>query len=743
MTAFTAGVPFKNRAILAVYPNARMALQAAFGADLATDADTWTWTDLTTYVRQNDGNIVSITPMGRSDESSTAQPAGLGAVLDASDGNLVAYHPASQYYPYVRRNTPIRFLVNLTGDDADTSTRFFGLANGWPLSWQDDGTARIPVVTLTASGETRRLKQGTTPLKAAPLRTWKSDAGMVAGWPMSDGDDATTAGSFLSSGSPMTIESGTVDFAATGGLFGLTFPKVTGSTDVTPFSGRLVGDVPSYSASTWQIEASINAVASSDNAIGHVLGWTTTSDAKYPSAYLRLVYDIGGSDTVLVNFLNADGTVGGTIGGATGKRVVDGNWHYIRVLHENLGGGNARFTLYIDDDYSSSSGSVTATIGSVNRIRWPGPEVVTTDPALDESSVAFIGVTTTNVDRSDAATGYLQELATDRLNRLGTEVGVVTTVVGTSTVTMGAQGVDTFLNLQRECEIADGGLLLNGFGQGYLYVTRNARYNQDAALTVSAVAAQLAPPLGAQDNDQRDVNLFVASRKGGSSATHEQRDGPKGTDAIGTYDSSGTYNLYDDTPLLDYASWATHLGTVEGYRYPTLTLDFTAPDVTALAAAWLDVLPSSLVEVTSPADVFANHPPGDVGVLVEGWGEQISPYVWTATLNCSPGAGWQVGTIQGDERLDCKGSTTNEALDSTETGVDVLITDNCVWAHNDGNYPIVIGGEVMTVTAVGAVSGSIPSRTQTLTVVRSVNGIVKTHATGAEVHVLYPITQAL
>lgn len=55
------------------------------------------------------------------------------------------------------------------------------------------------------------------------------------------------------------------------------------------------------------------------------------------------------------------------------------------------------------------------------------------------------------------------------------------------------------------------------------------------------------------------------------------------------------------------------------------------------------------------------------------------------------------------------------------------------WTHADGDYDVVIGGEVMTVTDV---TGTPP--TQTFTLVRSRNGVVKTHAAGEAVELADP-----
>ena len=49
----------------------------------------------------------------------------------------------------------------------------------------------------------------------------------------------------------------------------------------------------------------------------------------------------------------------------------------------------------------------------------------------------------------------------------------------------------------------------------------------------------------------------------------------------------------------------------------------------------------------------------------------------------------------------------------------------------------MIGGERMTLTACTSPSGV--SLAQNMTVTRSVNGVVKTHTTGAEIHLAEPV----
>lgn len=75
-------------------------------------------------------------------------------------------------------------------------------------------------------------------------------------------------------------------------------------------------------------------------------------------------------------------------------------------------------------------------------------------------------------------------------------------------------------------------------------------------------------------------------------------------------------------------------------------------------------------------------------------------------------------------------ATLNEDLTTTETDVDVATATLPLWTIDPNEFPfdIMVGGERMTVTSI---SGS--SSPQTFTVIRSRNGIVKAHSTGAAV----------
>lgn len=83
-------------------------IEAGWGG-LVQAPTTITWTDITQYV-DDIGQGVSIT-RGASDERAETQPGTASLVLDNSDGRFTPGNTGSPYYPYVRRNAPIRVSV--------------------------------------------------------------------------------------------------------------------------------------------------------------------------------------------------------------------------------------------------------------------------------------------------------------------------------------------------------------------------------------------------------------------------------------------------------------------------------------------------------------------------------------------------------------------------------------------------------------------------------------------------------
>jgi hypothetical protein len=212
-------------------------------------------------------------------------------------------------------------------------------------------------------------------------------------------------------------------------------------------------------------------------------------------------------------------------------------------------------------------------------------------------------------------------------------------------------------------------------------------------------------------------------------------------DGVGTYDTSVTLNLAGDGDLAHHAAWLLALGTVDEARYPRLAFRLNAVPLLAFDIAAADL--GDLVRIT---DLPSWLPPDDVDALVQGTVETLESHMRDVELTTAPASPYDVAVFgdtvgDGPDRFDTAGSELNEALDTTETGVDVLVTDGPAWTTDDDEPPfdVYVGGERMTVSDVTPAITSI----QTFTVTRSVNGVVKGHAIGTTVRLWKPARFAL
>lgn len=726
IAAPSVGVPFL---VDEFGPNARLAVEAAFGADITSgEPQMWNWYDVTAAVRYADGGRVSITPMGRADETAAAQPAGCSFQLDNTSGDYTPYLLTSKWSPNVKRSTPIR--VRLTLDGITWFLRFQGYARGFQPGW--DQSAHVATVDVAAEGITRRLGQGATPLKA-PLTRAVGAGAATAFWPLDDKSDSTQAASGLSGGAPMTMTDG-IAFGNYTNLGGLERAPDMGT-------GSLSGSVPGthVAANTDHVFAFGVALNSAALAPADPLIDKPVVRINLGGYFYRLdmvLPDTSSHNMKLIAYY-PDSTVGsGFVFPA--PTDFDDMWHYyewvvtftaatgtLLVQHSRDGGA-----LSAGAGLAAGAGKTLSSPISVdvnpNQLDFAGLGVAGVYVKVDAPSPIYAGA---------AADGYVGETTVERLTRLCSEENVPLAVVGTTTTTMGAQTPGTFVKLVREGETTEQGVLFDGLGPGLTFVTRSQRYNASAVLTVDASAdpSELGYPFQPVDDDQRNVNAGKAERSGGSFALYQDDTGPLGTQAIGVYDTSVTVNTDTDGVLLDYAGWLVHLGTTEGFRYPSLKLDLRASP--GIAAGWLACTVSSRIDVVNVSDVATQHPPDDVQLLLEGWSESLSPLDWDVAGNTSQYGPWQVGVLDSRGYLDCGASTLATDLTPTAVSVQLAIADTCTWVHTSGDFDIRIGRERMTVTAAAAASGSGSSWTQTLTVTRGVNGVFDVHSRGDSVHI--------
>jgi hypothetical protein len=618
----------------------------------------------------------------------------------------------------------------------DPAVRARGEVSEWPQRWDTSGTDIW--VPIEASGVLRRLGQGDTPLGSALYRhITRNQVQPVAYWPCEDGQDATTIASGLDGGMAMTVVGA---------------PDLAGHSDFKCSSpipllqdSEWTGRISTYSHGSWEQLQLLLAVPSGGAADGH--GVVRLYFGSGTLAYLDLIYLTGGD--IEVKIVDSDDNATTT---TVSTANVNGLLLWVNLDLEQQGAdvGWVLKLLQPGGTQLHASAGATRTSETLGRVRR-----VVVNPAGGLQDVAVGHVAVYNATKpfevpSAELNAYSGEVAGRRIQRLCEEESVGFRGLGDqdATTAVGYQLPAKLIDLLREAADADGGVLYEPRDMfGLAYRTRESLYNQAATLTLDYAAGHLSG-IEPVDDDQQTRNDVTVRRVDGSAARAVLSSGALSTldppDGVGTYDTEVSLSLAADSQLPDQAGWRLLLGTVDETRYPVLGVNLARAPFTNDAALYraaedLDIGGRLVVE-NPPAWV----PPDDIAQLAQGFKETMANFEHTIDVNCSPSSPWDrvgvylpTGATSGD-RYSSDGSTLAEDLTSGETAVDVATGSGPLWSHADGDFAIRVGGEVMTVTAVAGASSP-----QTFTVTRSVNGVTKTHSTGAAVELDQPAVYAI
>lgn len=661
-------------------------VEAAFGANLAASSGTWTWTDLSSRLR---GRSISWRE-GRSSGARNVSAGTLNVDLDNDDGALTPLHPMSTYWPYVRRNTPIRVSVFWGGAWRTLLSRF---ADQWKPGFRPiTGGKTVSVVSLTASGLLRRLEQGVDPLFSAPRR-YIPTTSPVAYWPLEDGQLASE-GAALVGGQPMRPFVGThpagnvITFARWGrgdlapwlpdvvsrsGSAGLTAIWAPVTMPATP--GRWVVDFMYRSG----MDAGSNTVDVNPSYLpGGALGW--------PQLYLDPSFR-----EVLVA-MNGEPEVSGVA-----TTLFDDLPHHVRWdVYQNA--AKVSWNVYVDGamvNFGTTSGNMTlpsmATLAFVASAQ-NGADIV-------QGHIAAWTSPPTLSTAVSAAFGYAGETAAARVTRLCAEESVPVAVGSGESEPMGPQSPATLVELLREAEDADMGVLYES-GFGLAYRPRGDRYNAPLDLTIDL--AEYRTTSGTSGDvlvptyDDRGVrNRWTISRPDGGTVTVD--------DAIhqaqfGVYRDSAKLNLLSDGRLTDQGSWRNWIGTAEVLREDAFPIDLLANP--GLIAGVLNCAVGSRIVRTNPPSTYG---PGPLDALVEGWSGSIGPRAWMVQVAPSPATVWDVATVDGDPRVAADGSGLVSGLGASALSMLLSSTiDNGPWTEDPTDFPqdIRVGGEQVTASAI-------------------------------------------
>jgi hypothetical protein len=309
--------------------------------------------------------------------------------------------------------------------------------------------------------------------------------------------------------------------------------------------------------------------------------------------------------------------------------------------------------------------------------------------------------------------------------------------------TMGVQRTDTLMRNFEAAAALDMGKLGECKGiHAFQYRPRVSLYNQEPALVIDYEGGAVLPDLTPSDDDQGTRNDVTVSRDKGSKARVVVETGPMSVlqppDGVGRYTESPTLNASRDSHLERYAAWLTHLGTVDEFRYPSIRLTSATGVIPLHRLMSIDY--GNRVIVTNAATSSARtYEPIDQ--LVNGWQLTLDADVPVLEINCIPASPYNVSEMDSGYRLDSDDTVTTEALDSTEVGIDISGTPWVDTVNDPAEFPFdCLVDDVERVTVTG-ITGVGPA--QTMTVVRSVNGLVKSHAPGVAVRLADPVYLAL
>ncbi|MFI9465761.1 hypothetical protein [Streptomyces xiamenensis] len=588
-------------------------------------------------------------------------------------------------------------------------------APNWPYGDLSDGDypgeARV---SITVSGILRRLGTGAPPLQSTLRRLIPTSPPLVAYWPMEDGRDTQAAGSGLPDG-PSAPTSG-LDWATStdlvssaplpqvgrdGGAMRVLLPTPPAGMETTGWRVEMVYHLTQLPGTTPGLSEMLD-LETSGGGIGRLTGLLGPGAPGAGEARINAFSDEG--SLVAEGWWRDADAIAAAISGWCRIRLtclpVTGGYQY-RLWWTPIGRNESWWTHI--------AAPLPYTVPTRINTRWPA-----TLAGMPIGHITYTANWQTSPygDGTGAADdGYRGERALDRMRRLSREERLPMSVMGVAAESprMGPQRIDTLLGLLQECADADGGILVERREvTGLQYRPRYLMYSQPPGVDLSARGNEIAEPFSPILDDQLVRNDITVSRVDGSSARVSDLDSIR---ERGLYDDSTTLNVFSDDQLPDLAGWRLHLGTWPGMRYPAVT---TALDIAPhTAELWMDRAEGDRLQVT---DLPPQHPPGPVDLMVEGTTETISPTRWSIEATASPAGPWTVGEVApsapGEEtgpiHVDTDGSELAAPIGEDDTELSVVATVGEPWSTDPADTPwdIAVGGERMTVTAVGEPGGA-------------------------------------
>lgn len=339
-------------------------------------------------------------------------------------------------------------------------------------------------------------------------------------------------------------------------------------------------------------------------------------------------------------------------------------------------------------------------------------------------------------DARQAFNAYNGESAISRFVRNMNENGIGYRYEGdfSKSPIMGRQPRGSLMEILEEIQTTDGGIIHDDPGRlRLIFNTHSAMIAQTPVLALTK-GVNVAYPLTKVIDDLGQANDITVTNWDGSEVRLEKTTGSLSVQnppvGIGRYTGKLDVSFQWVESLEQRGAWELANNTLDRPRYPTVNIDLLAN-------------PSLRSTITSlrPGDVISlsGELPDLIYLMVLQIERKGGERPDSVSLSCVPADVWMSGTYDGDARLDSASCVLDEDLTTTETIWDVRFSSpDDRWQPGPGGWDVIVTGERCTVTNVTNGSASGTGWTQSMTCTRSVNGVVKRHLPGEEVHVFQP-----
>lgn len=316
---------------------------------------------------------------------------------------------------------------------------------------------------------------------------------------------------------------------------------------------------------------------------------------------------------------------------------------------------------------------------------------------------------------ADPMDAWRREPAARRAERLTWEEGLINYNIGSGGPEMAQQGVADYASLLQEVQDVDMGYIYeprNVLGMGYR--TRTSMVNQPAMLTVGYTTNDLSGTFQPVRDNRGSINDMTVEKEFGAQGRYVKTSGTRSAAAppngIGRYRDQKQISLYRDRDLPYQASWRVFVGTNDDLRVDNITLALENPRIGGNSTNIYRFLKADIGHKIALTNLPTRLIPDNMSLIIVGYSEYIDQFQHNITFNCVPGSAYDLGqtvatTATTSTKAMSDATTLAEALDTTETGVDVSVASgDATWTQSGVDFDIIIGGERMTVTSIQQVT---------------------------------------